>query len=84
MASEVLKKWRLGNVEVELRRNANRRGINDKYHIKRLIVNSVSGEIQFTYTFKREDIRDLISILTLLTAQSVSEVDMREITPIGE
>lgn len=77
--AETIKTYRVGNCVVDLRRKEKGKlGISDKYYIKRLYINANSGKEEYTQTFTREDMRDMLCLITVLIAQTVEITDHRK------
>lgn len=71
--SVVLKSYRVGNVVVELKRSdrGGKKGIVDFYDIYRLYVKTGTGMVEKIRTFGGRDMRDLLSLMIVLTANTI-------------
>ena len=77
--AKTIKSYRVGNCVVDLRRKEKGKlGISDMYYIKRMYKNAGTGKEEFTQTFTREDMRDMLCLITVLIAQTVEITDYRE------
>ena len=80
--SVLIRTYRLGNVEVELRRSfSGKKGRIDFFRISRYYIKADTKEVQKTGTLLKEDLRDLSVLLLKLNSMHV-EIEEVEHTKI--